>query len=518
MVPILVIIISAILSFFNSIGFFTGLLREPSGTVYLGTIHYFEDYFLYLNHFFQGAHGQWLVANRYTSEITAPSILYWSNLLLGKIGGLVGLSPIFSYNGSVILLSFFVLLTSYTLLKKIFPSDRLRAFAGFFLSATATSMMNYIHVGGKPMWYPFQLWRTPHFAFDRLGGAPHQLMQTLVFLLLSILYFRKDSPKIKITAILVILGAFLSTINPIQAIIFVAAAWGTTLLSPSIRKTHALALLMLSTATLLTVLYTNSMLSTLPHLQSKLWESWQHTLSTLPFLLMSIGPVSLFFLLGLLFSLRQKNPMLLFGIILVLGTYTLFLSPIPKLLGISNLRVIFPALYPFMGAIAVNGVFFIAKKVTAIIIVVLLFVLTSLPTIYWEIEQKILNQADRADQTIYLPKTIHAMFTTLITTGRFDDVVLANPKTRMDAMVPALSGHTTYSGHMLATTRSGEKQDRASRFFAFNLSDAENFIKSNNIRYILFTSLDGDVARFVRMYPFLKIYTSFGASGAIFTL
>lgn len=504
---IVVGLLSFVLVLGNSLLFILGSIRTPPGTVFLGTIHYWEDYFLYLNHFFQGGSGNWLVVNRYTSEVTTPSFIYWSNLILGKIGGLLYLSPILSYNLSVMLLSFLVLVTSYLLLKKIYPTDRLRAFTGFFLSATATSMINHIWVDGKPMWYPFQLWRTPHYAFDRLGGAPHQILQTLLFLSMTILYFHKESAKPKIVALLSLLTIALTTLNPIQTVIFFGVAWASTLAVPGMRKTHAPPLLLISTIAFAAFLVTNSVLSELPHLQSKLWEVAQQTTTTLPFLLLSIGPVSLLFFIGLLPSFRQKNPMLLFGIILVLGTYVLFLSPLPKFFGISNVRVIFPALYPFMGAVAVNGIFSLKSK-RWITLSLILFFLLSLPTMRVELKEKLATLKNTNDILVYVPENISQGFTQLSKLP-FDAIALGNPGSHIDVLIPPLSGHTTYSGHPLATINNDKKREDALRFFRLQKPDAGTWLEKNKIQYVIFASMDGNKEQFTKTYPFLlPLYTN----------
>ncbi|MEK9143899.1 MAG: hypothetical protein AAB481_04730 [Patescibacteria group bacterium] len=494
-------LLSLILALANSLFFILGMIKTPPGTVFLGTIHYWEDYFLYLNHFFQGAHGNWLVANRYTSEATAPSILYWSNFLLGKIGGFLYLSPMVSYNLSVMLLSFVVLVISYLTLKKIFPTDRLRALTGFFIGATATSMINHIWVDGKPMWYPFQLWRTPHYAFDRLGGAPHQILQTLLFLFMTILYFHKESAKPKMVTLLSLLTIALATLNPIQAVIFFGAAWACTLIVPDLRKTHIPHLLLISIVALSSFLYTNSALSELPHLQSKLWEGAQQTTTTLPFLLLSVGPVSLLFFIGLLPSLRQKKPMLLFGIILVLGTYVLFLSGVPKLLGLSNVRVIFPALYPFIGAVGANGIFSLKSK-RWVILCLVLFLLLSLPTMRVELKEKLAPLSQASDILIFLPKNIYQGFTQLSKLP-LDAVTIGNPASHIDVLIPPLSGHTTYSGHPLATISNDKKREDALQFFRLQKPDASLWLEKNTIRFVLFTSYDGNKELFMKTYPFL---------------
>ena len=178
-----------------------------------------------------------------------------------------------------------------------------------------------------------------------------------------------------------------------------------------------------------------------------------------------------------------------------------------------------------MAAIAVNGILTISKKLSKIIptivainIMVVLFVLLSLPTLFWEIQQKIQSQKDSSDQTLYLSLPIYDMFSSLKTIGQSNDVVLANPNTHMDTLLPALSGHTAYSGHMLLTIRSEEKKLFAQQFFTLHKKDALQWLKENNIRYILFTPLDGDIHLFLKTYPFLKIYKLFGETSAIFAI
>lgn len=523
---LLVSITAILLTLTNAIGVFVGLGSRPPNTVYLGTIHYWEDYFLYVNHFFQGAHGAWLTANRYTSEITPPSILYWTDVWMGKFGGLFGLSPIVSYHVSLFLVTIITIITMYVLLTRMFPKSKMYALIGFLFAALSTSFMNHIYVNGKPMWYPFQLWKTPHFALDRLGGVPHQTLQSLLFFLLTILCFSRQSTHPKMKLILIGILAFsLTSVSPIQAVIFLGAYLATQgILFIQKKPVPYAKLLVLFLITAITFIYVYFLSTTIPHSQARAWDGQQHTRAALPFLLLSLGPISVLFLLGILPSIFSGNALFIFAVILVLGTYGLFLSSVPQFIGVSNLRVIFPALYPFMGGVAVNGVLFIARKLTKIIppmtsiaLIVLLFIFMSLPTFFWEIEQKIQSQTDIKDQNLYLPTPINDMFTALQTTGRFDDVVLASPKAHLDTLVPALSGHTTYSGHMLLTIGSGEKQMNASQFFARNKPDAKNWIKENNIRFILFTSLDGDIKRFTQTYPFLRIYKAFGESTAIFT-
>ena len=61
MTTILIGVFALLITLLNSIGFFVGTFNRPEGTIYLGTIHYFEDYFLYVNHFFKERMGHILL-------------------------------------------------------------------------------------------------------------------------------------------------------------------------------------------------------------------------------------------------------------------------------------------------------------------------------------------------------------------------------------------------------------------------------------------------------------------------
>ena len=376
-IAIIVIIVSFIFALFNSIQFFSAIAQQPPETVYLGTVHYYEDYFFYLNHFYQGANGGWLTKNQFTSESTKPSVIYWSNVLMGKIGGIFGLTPILSYNIFLIITAFITLLASFFVIRLILKNDQ-KALIGFIFSTFATSFMNYIFVDGKPIWYPFQLWRTPHFTFDRLGGAPHQILQTLLFYFLFLSLF---SYQRKIQWFSPIIGILLTTINPVLSVLLLLFTWLIKLITRAVawlfehRHSHSslttprfslfaqhAALITTTLLTFITYFLLLRTLDSLPHLQSKLWEANQQSTTTPLFLLLSIGPVVVFFVAGILPAVARRNDLLIIAVLLPVICYFLFMSKIPSVFGFSNARIIFPALYAFMGAIAAEGLFWIAYR------------------------------------------------------------------------------------------------------------------------------------------------------------
>lgn len=523
-------VFSFLIALANSIGFIATSVQKPTNTIYLGTIHYWEDYFLYLNHFFQGAHGAWLTVNRYTSETTNPSIVYWSNVLLGKVGSFFAMSPIISYNVSVIILSFLVLVSSYILLKtRFFPLKPQSALTAFLFATLSTSLINYVKSGdGSMVFWPFQIWRSPHFAFDRLGGAPHQLMQTLLFYWTLFFLFAPKIISAKKETFITIRGALLAfllaTINPIQAGFLAGIALLTAgfMFFISGKKTlpiPAVRLLAIALSAIVGSVYVNSILSEEPHIQSKLWETLQQGHTTLGFLFFSIGPVLVILSgIGTMAINRTCKTIELFGFLTIVVGYFLFLSPIPNMIGMSNMRILFPSNYIFWGALAVSGLTSLQKFLNIRVLILIFFLVSTVPSLTWELSQKMPTAKDQTDPLVYLPRDSYEAFTSLTGTGRYDDIVLANPVTHMDSLVPALSGHTTFAGHMLATVDNEEKQKQSGQFFTGLLSEdaALLFLKENAIRYII-ASTKYETTSLPRWYPFLKPYKTFGDLAAIFT-
>jgi hypothetical protein len=521
---VMVISICGVLAALNSISFFTSLSRKPEGTLYLGTIHYWEDYFFYLNHFFQGAHGAWLTVNRYTSEITNPSIIYWCNILLGKIGSIFFLSPVLSYNIGVLILSFLALFLSFVFLLRIFGSQPHLAFWGFLTGSFATSLINRVHAReGGMIWWPFQIWRTPHFVFDRLGGATHQQFQTIfAYIFFILLTVKPTNPRNEKIALWgpVITGIILTSLNPIQSGFYVGILSVTYIImflinrtKPSRFELNRFGLLILTTGG--AFLYISGVLNGMPHMQSKLWEASQHSYTTIPFLLLSIGPIFPLALLGLFKRWKTISMTELFGILTIVSGYILFLSKIPQTVGFSNLRILFPASYVFWGLFAAYGIRFLAEKIKPHIhflsilsiqtLIVVLFLALSIPTVVWEINQKLVKP-NLNDPTVYIKSPVMQAFEFLSKEKIYDDVVLANPDSHIDNLVPAFTGHTVYSGHMLATIENSQKQTNAKIFLTGQMTDneARQFMTRNRIRYVFLTSYDSMMMTFGHTYPFMK--------------
>ncbi|KKU83563.1 hypothetical protein A2973_03775 [Candidatus Gottesmanbacteria bacterium RIFCSPLOWO2_01_FULL_49_10] len=519
-----VISLSVILTVLNQLPFFYGVLNKSSDMVYLGTVHYYEDYFFYINHFFQGAHGAWLTVNRYTSEPTNPSIIYWFNILLGKIGGAISLSPILTYNIAVILLSVIALTLTFYLISTILP-DSTMALSAFIYATFSTSVLNSVTLGnGQRGWWPVELWKTPHFLFDRLSSVPHQIMQTILFSLAMLFIFTKPSHhhmnRVYTIGSVISVG-LLATINPMIAIILVALLWPAHIATIMTNRSRIasgqwIKLISVTTVAIILFLFMNHELSQPAHSFSKYWDSMQQTQSTLPFLILSIGPIVPFAVIGVISKFKTLDALGWFGLLLIVGCYSIFLSPIPKYLGVANVRILFPGMYVFWGVYAAHGSLAIARFVgkylpvkpqRMIIVCLVVFMVIVSPTAVWETARKISSKDQTMSPLVYLPRDMYDGFVSLSTLLPYDDIVIANHTTHMDLFVPALSGHTSYSGHPLTTIQADRKNQEIMKIFSLvqNPEDTKTWLGQNHIRYIFVTSLDGSIEQFQTYYPFLRV-------------
>ena len=524
----LVIIVSLIFTLLNSAPFFYGLIHRPNDKVYLGTIHYYQDYFFYVSQFYQGAHGKWLNHNLYTGENTSPSLIYWQNIILGKIFSLFGLRAEYSYNFSLIALTFFRLLLTYLLIKLLSKNNSSKAFLAFIFHLIATSFLNRIVVDDNVRYFPFLLWRTYQFAFFRLGGIPHHALETIFFIILTFYYFKNIPLKIFHLFLLFVFTVTLTLINPVPAALFIIAIIISLLFTHSLKylpfkksnlplnlSVYYLKLIPLIAGFSLSFNYLTQVHQHQPFLQVKLWEQSQQIQTSLPFLFASMGPIVILAIIGIIPIIKNINPASFFIVSLPFISYTLFLSGIPKALGLGNFRLMFNGLYIFFGILASEAVFFLnhlldkkfsLNKKYTVLTLACCFIIFSVPTLIWELKERISISKDQNSQMVYLDQEIYSGFKKLEKLGNQENTVLANSSSAFDTLIPALSGHKTFSGHNLLTINSERKSADAAGFFQKKqtFEEGKKLLSENKIKYIFFTDLDGNPADFQNYYPFLK--------------
>lgn len=490
----------------------------PSGTIPTGIIHYYQDYFYYLNQITQGTHGAWLTAEHYTSEILPKIILYWQHIYIGRIGGFLHLPPPVTYNVSIALfvLSFPFLI--YAIATRYTPLVWKRL-SIVFLSLLTTGLMHRVQSPNGWDWVPFQIWRSPHPLFNRLGGVPGHLFQTLLFYLvwIAILSIPHTRPKWNHILVLALLSFLLSSLNPAMILVALAGLgcsyvlWGIRhAAKPRWMVRIGMMMGISAVAVYIPVRLEQSLLAVPPHSIASVWEA-ANQVHPLPLeLVASIGPILIPMVIGMIYTLIFGSLIEYFAFFTLCIGYTMFLSPIPLWLHVINLRFIFPGLYVAIAILAVNGLEWIGKLVKTpnmrsfVSIGTTIIIAVGIPSAAYELRMKISEVNQPGSIMVYIPTDIHELLESALTLPK-DTAILANPNTGLDTIAPAYTNHPSYSGHILMTIDNPQKQQRAGTFYSLTMTpaEAENFVRTGNIRYILVTRLDPVGAHLEKTYPFL---------------
>lgn len=512
--PCFVIIISILAGLSANLTYLLYASNTPKHTVNLGVTHYWDDYMFYIAQFFQGAHGSLVDRYPFTEEYLAPTINRWSNMLFGAIGSLFGLRPTDSYNISVILLVIVICLCVYILFKKLCSPASL-ALPAFIFFIFSTSLINKLPTG-PVQYFPFVLWATPHLLFTRFGAAPHYLMQTVLFCVLLFMLFAKKPtlPKSMRRCIAVLSICLLTILHPVMSIIVIGSYWVTVVFWK--QDGDKLTTLGMTVTGLLSALFMYKTLSIPPYTYATGWESQQQVTTTLLFLLASIGPVVPFALTGILSTVRSFKPIERFGAFLIIACYATFLSPLPKLVGISNIRFLFPGLYIFIAWFAAVGVTIAASYGTKLLhikkqwietLLIVVFLLASAPTVMWELQQKIPKPEIYADVLYFMPVSTYNAFTVLAKTGKASDVVLGNPGSHIGMLIPALSGHKTVFSTELATLDAAAKRTEILGIYTQRIppDEARQWFRAHHVAYMVCTINCGDCGAIEKTYPFISV-------------
>lgn len=459
-----VFIISLFLAILNQLHVIIQWFARPAHTYFTGIAHYFRDFFLYTDIMAQGASGTLWTTAHFTNEEMARTWIYWFNALLGFLGNLVGLSPFATYNVSLFFLVFVLCLVWYKLTKILYPTRPSLRITSWIMILTASSFAQNGNLLG-------QFWFSPAPAFNRLGGVPHQVFQTIAFLLLSISFSRKSLLTIPIAVIA-------ASANPIQMVVFIIASLAT-------RSTRVIPLVLVS---LPVILATNKAFELPVLAAAKAWENAQYVSVSLWQFILSIGPIALLIPFGVRSFLKEKTPLRLLLFSYSALSILMFFSPIPTYVGTTSVRWLHPASYAILGILAAEGMFTIPKKYLLIIG----YILLTIPSLAVQI-----NARANTSPLNHVPLTVVDALTQLKastpdvkeapTSGVNNPVVLTDPALPYDVLVPTFTGLASFTGHPIHTLYPGVKESLRERFFSGAMTEDEKkkFLKDHRIRYVI---------------------------------
>lgn len=456
-----------------------GYLKTPPGAVFLGTVHHPPDYFYYLSQFAQGQYRWATTVNLFTAEPLPPTFVGWSNVLMGRAFALIGLPPVVAYHASVAIFTVILLSFAYGLAFTITRS-RTAATVSLYLFALFHAF-SVTREGASSYGDYFNNFAVPRVRF---GAVPHQLLTALISILIAwcaVAWTRSRNARLLI--LLAVGSAALASLQPVL--------WAMMSVTVLVGGQWQLGVVGLSG--LVPALYLSRLFQRLPFSQLKSWEALQQTALTPEHFVTATGPVFLLFLFALPAALKQKTFGHRFAAVFSVLSFALFLSPLPKMLGLSHVRFLSTLTVLFVSVIAASGVARLLVSARRpmqatgwlVLIALTLYLLPNhLKTIRLSSDFKAEHAYD------YLPQDDYRFFTTassLLTPA--DRTLVPWP---YHEMFPALTGKHGFHGHPLLTIHSAEKSRAAEDFFAHRLSDADSisFLEKYGITYIIGSAND----------------------------
>lgn len=512
-----VLIIGAIVE--NIWPLFAGYSATPPGKVFLGTVHHPFDYFYYLSQFAQGT-THWLTArDLYTSERLPATLVGWSNVLMGKLGFLVGLSPQATYGISVIVLTIVICIAAYRLSRAVLPTK----FAAF----TAVALFAVYHAFPKSehgSWTFYDYWNNFANPSVRFGGVPHQLLIVVVSVVAATLMLtkRKSSPWITY-ALVGITGLVLASLQPVLWA-FMVGCFGLSIgIFGRLKRykfsdlvTLCLPLTFFAVGGAPAALYLAKLFSGEPFIQLRQWESAQQMQLSLVPLLLSTGPVAVIALASLPSFLSAKTVPRISMAVFPLLSIGVFVSPLPAALGVTQVRFMSALTILSISIIAAHGILALDRLCAtlpkfhlpryAVSATIVLFITAFLlPSHMRTLAMTTDFQTDNGYQ--YLNTSDYGF---LLQAGRLateQDTFLIIWPYNLD--FPGITGKKSYNGHPLLTVHADAKDSMAEKLFDGKLSENEvrQFFTDAHITYVIAYTWTPALGS----YPFLQDLRSSGA-------
>jgi len=438
-------IIASTVILLNSAHVLIAWFQKPPGTVFTGIAHYYADYFLYVS--LMAQKGWITTAHLFTNEPIPPAWIYWLYTILGKFG-----NPFVVYNLAIVIFSGVLMWLWWRIIRET-VSDRTNRMIAFLMLTTASGFVG------------FDFWFSPLPALNRLGGVPHQIFQTILLLTVILLTHRKSYLPLGIVSF------FAAVTNPIQMLLVTIAIGGTLFTEKRVSLMgNILTLIVIGLPALAGALITNGAFSRDPILTAaKIWENNQHITMSLWQFLLATGPIAVLVPFGirpfLSHRTRIRTILAAYGILSLLA----FFSPVAALTHTSPVRWLSPAAYTVFPILAALG----ATRHRTVLVVA--YLLLTIPSLVSQV-----NARGNAPHALnYVPEEIVAKLTAL---REKDGVVLTDPRTPYDVLVPVFTGRKSFTGHPIHTLYPETKEELRKKFFS-SMTETEKaaFLKNHNI-------------------------------------
>lgn len=545
---VLVLFLALLFTLINGLHVLIPFVLQPPNTLFTGIAHYYEDYFFYVSHIVDGMKGSLLVSQRFTNEPLPKLWVYWFNALLGYIGKWFTQSPFAIYNVSLFFLILGLIIAWYILIRAIFPrSPILRILALLFiLSATNMYDIGLFFFRGTVM--PLgAFWFSPAPALNRLGGAPHHAIQSILIimelLLLHVLLNRKNGKHYLWQWIVYgIVSVWLTSMNPMQMLLLILAG-GLICLGDLVKKAylekhipsmrfciqHCMPVVFMGILALpIALLLTRQFISPL-YANAQQWEYSQYVPVSIQSFIQAVGISAIFLPFALLPAITIHKSRLLLLSALYLGVAQFFFwSPLPGLFHASRVRFLHPINYGLISLFSAIGFLAVVQygaaalrrmrfpysirtaKILVGIVFLSLYLMGTVPTLVVQTKER----TDPAYASLvnksplnHVPIGVAQALQTLdgLDLGN-TPVVVTDPILPYDTLIPASTGKTSFTGHILHTMYGSTKQALRLKLFSQSttIDEAKTIMRNHRIGALFVSAHPKNRPDLTAHYPFLR--------------
>ncbi len=476
---------------------------------------YTYDYNTYLSKIRQGMEDRWSVVDKYDNHPEDRGVfIQMLYLLSGKAGGFMDLTPVLTFHLLRTILSVAWIIT--IILTNVYFLKKTRSIiAGIIFSILASSWPLFYKFQGATWVQLYMNWWQEMDVLKRLSYLPHYTLSYISIALFSILIH-----KVRHFWIICLLQFFLILIQPSGGLLLIAywtiyylikSVWEKKLQIP---LTKTLILLICS---LIPLFYIGTITASYPWKALVEYEKEFPMVFSLGEYLLSLGPIAITGLIGLILVLKTKEKLLLpiaSWVLAALASMIFFIivpyqSPLRFAQTANHIPLAILSVYALNFVFDKKNLGRLIASVAAIIIIV-----NGLVQVYFSLKRQMQFIHQRAvagyplvpypPQVMYPLKDFWEAVRWLGNNTKITDVVFS--KFTAGNYIPAYAGNFVYFGHT-ESPGFAARQMVVNEFFSGSMGEdqAFNLLKREGISYIFYgpQEKEGTTQRISR-YPFLK--------------
>ena len=523
----LIFVVSFVTAIISSLQVLLGFAKAAPGMVYMWTGHYYLDYFYYLQFIGQGLHGHFLP--RQYSATDDPSLYFHLEpyVILGQIGRLFRLQAIPTYWIAVVLSWFVLAILIFIVIRTVLKNKPFYLqFSAFLFSLFSAPFYKITSDISGLRFVSFDYWSSYATFFKRFEAVPHHLIAhifNLVVILLVILFLNSHIKSlVKALFFGIIIGILLSlelVFYPFQVVTMFLAVVITCMFYilyhfVTGKKANSLFIAYFTGISGFLILITGLIIKnyysqTVFFQSTKGVEVGWRSIIDLETVILNLGPIAVLSCFGLKEFIKKIQPAIVLLIVMFFVSFALFYSPLDILLDTHNGRFLSPLNYILLGCLGSLGVYQISlyfqkfKLAVFILFTGLFLFFSAIPTV--KAFNLVLKDKNLQTPISYLPKGIIESFIFLDKQPEKGNVLMT-PSQFLGTIVPAYTDRKTYVARPSATPNYVEKNIKTTNFYLGNMTEEQalDFLKANELKFVVLTSIEGyDVNRLYH-YTFLK--------------